>query len=298
MNRIPQHKASQYSEYGVVLHRFSSQGINHTPVSYAHQDDYYVFGLLTKGTACGIIDFKELHLKEGDVFLVQPGQVHRFVSSENVEGWLMMADSKFVGSEEKCAFDHFSLSASSFTMDERRKEELRQIAMLLEHRLKDRKGQKADAVVSYMVDSVEPRLADAVVPHLVEAFIAVIAEAAQDMNAQRTALSPRYAELVLSFRKMLSENLSHHRQPSYYASLLNISTVYLNEVVKKVTGMSTALYIKGEVVLQAKRLLVHTHLSVKQIADRLGVDDYAYFSRLFTQTTGITPTDFRQKNLD
>lgn len=47
--------------------------------------------------ACGIIDFKELHLKEDDVFLVQPGQVHRFVSSQDVEGWLMMADSKFVG---------------------------------------------------------------------------------------------------------------------------------------------------------------------------------------------------------
>ena len=282
MNKIPQHKASQYSEYGVALHHFSSQGINHTPVSYAHQDDYYILGLLTKGTACGIIDFKELHLKEGVVFLVQPGQVHRFVSSQNAEGWLMMADSKFVGNEEKCAFDNFSLSASSFAIDEKRKEELRQIAILLERRLKDGKGHKTDAVV----------------PHLTEAFIAVIAEAAQEMNAQRTTLSPRHVELVLAFRKMLSEHLLHHRQPSYYASLLNISTVYLNEVVKKVTGMSTALYIKGEVVLQAKRLLCNTTLSVKQIADSLGFDDEAYFSRLFSQATGISPTDFRQKNLD
>ena len=282
MNKIPQHKASQYSECGVVLHPFSSQGINHTPVIYAHQDDYYIFGLLTKGTACGIIDFKELHLKEGDVFLVQPGQVHRFVSSLNAEGGLMMADSKFVGNGEKCVFDNFSLSASSFAMDEERKEELRQIAILLECRLKERKGQNCDAVV----------------PHLTEAFIAVIAEAAQEMNAQRTAWSPRHVELVLSFRKMLSEHLSHHRQPSYYASLLNISTVYLNEVVKKVTGMSTALYIKCEVVLQAKRLLCNTTLSVKQIADSLGFDDEAYFSRLFSQATGVSPTEFRQKNLD
>ena len=290
MNRIPQHKASQYSEYGVVLHPFSSQGINHTPVSYAHQDDYYIFGLLAKGTACGIIDFKELYLKEGDVFLVQPGQVHRFVSSENAEGWLVMADSKFVGSEGKCAFDHFSLSASSFTIDERRKEELRQIAILLEHRLNDGNGQNGDAVGFYLIDSV--------VPHLAEAFIAVIAEAAQGQNSLRTALSARQVEIVLAFRKMLSEHLSTHRQPSYYASLLNISTVYLNEVVKKVTGMSTALYIKGEVVLQAKRMLVHTHLSVKEIADKLGFDDYAYFSRLFSQATGVSPTEFRQKSLD
>lgn len=290
MNRIPQHKASQYSEYGVVLHPFSSQGINHTPVSYAHQDDYYIFGLLAKGTACGIIDFKELHMKEGEVFLVQPGQVHRFVSSQNAEGWLMMADSKFVGNGEKCVFDNFSLSASSFTIDERRKEELRQIAILLEHRLNDGNGQNGDAVGFYLIDSV--------VPHLAEAFIAVIAEAAQGQNSLRTALSARQVEIVLAFRKMLSEHLSTHRQPSYYASLLNISTVYLNEVVKKVTGMSTALYIKGEVVLQAKRMLVHTHLSVKEIADKLGFDDYAYFSRLFSQATGVSPTEFRQKSLD
>lgn len=62
--------------------------------------------------------------------------------------------------------------------------------------------------------------------------------------------------------------------------------------------MNTASYIKGEVVLQAKRMLVHTNLPVKQIAYKLGFEDYSYFSRIFTQTTGVSPTDFRQKYLD
>lgn len=161
--------------------------------------------------ACGIIDFKELHLKEDDVFLVQPGQVHRFVSSQDVEGWLMMADSKFVGSEEKCAFDYFSLSASSFTIDERRKEELRQIAMLLEHRLNDGKGQNADAVVS----------------RLAEAFIAVIAEAAQEQNTQQMVLSARQVETVLAFQLQSSQPLAKaqeqdkHRDPHAFALACN-----------------------------------------------------------------------------
>lgn len=282
MNRIPQHKASQYSELGVVLYHFSSSSMNHTPITYAHQDDYYVFGLLTKGKACGIIDFKELHLNEGDVFVVQPGQVHRFVSSENVEGWLMMADSRFVGNDEKCIFDNFSLVASSFRIDERIEAELKGIALLLERRLNHTKGQMADAVVS----------------HLTEAFVSVIAEKAQDFNFQKIPLNIRKIEIVLAFREMLAKHLSTHRQPSFYASHLNISTVYLNEVIKKVTGMSTALYIKSEVVLQAKRILVNTSLSIKEIANCLGFDDYAYFSRLFTQMTGISPIQFRQKNLD
>lgn len=159
MNRLSQHKASQYSERGVVLHHISSLDIGHTPIGYAHQDGYYTFGLLTKGTARRIIDFKEMKLTAGEMFLIQPGQVHRFVSSEEAEGWLMMADSKFVGSEEKCVFDNFSLSASSFRIDERRKKELRQIASLMEHCLGNGDGRKADDIV----------------PRLTETFIAVIA---------------------------------------------------------------------------------------------------------------------------
>ena len=282
MNKLPQHKASQYSEYGVVLHHFDSHGISHAPVCYAHQDDYYVLGLLMQGRACGVIDFKELQLTAGDVFLVQPGQVHRFVSSVDAEGWLLMADSKFVGAEGKCVFDNFSLSASSFKIDDKRKDELREIAVLLEHRVNESKEQQANVVVA----------------HLMGAFIAVIAEAVREVNSLQTSLSARHMEIVLSFRNLLAEHLSTHRQPSYYASLLNISTVYLNEVVKKVTGMNTASYIKAEVVLQAKRLLCNTTLSIKQIADRLGFDDEAYFSRLFSKATGISPVAFRQKNLD
>ena len=37
--------------------------------------------------------------------------------------------------------------------------------------------------------------------------------------------------------------------------------------------------------------------AVKEIADRLGIGDYAYFSRLFTLATGISPTRFRERNL-
>ena len=282
-NRIPQHKASLYIDSMVVLHKISIDSThNHAPIKYAHQDDYYIFGLLTKGTAHGFIDFKELHLKAGDAFIVQPGQVHRFVSFENAEGWLMMADSRFVGDAEKLVFDSFSLLASSFSLDEHRAEELREISVLLEHRL----------------DNFQANGSDTVITRLTEVFVAIVAEAAKGVDLRCTTVGARHREIVLSFRTMLAEHLYTNRQPSYYASLLNISTVYLNEVVKKVTGMSTALYIKNEVVLQAKRLLVNTTLSVKQIADKLGFDDSAYFSRLFSQSTGVSPALFRHKSLD
>lgn len=279
---LPQHKAFMLSDFGMRLLRVTSPQGEDTAVAYTHQDDYYIFGLMEEGTGCGIIDFKELHVSSGDVFLIQPGQVHRFISSENAEGWFLMADSSFMGSAEKCIFDDFSLFASSFQIDERRRNELSQIASLLAGRM----------------DCITDERTKATARRLTETFIGIVAEAVQDINLQQTKHSHRQMEIVLSFRRLLADHLATSRQPSYYASLLNISTVYLNEVVKGVTGMSATLYIKNEVVLQAKRLLVHTDLAVKEISDRLGIDDYAYFSRLFTQATGISPTLFRERNLE
>lgn len=279
---LPQHKAFMLSDFGMRLRRVASPQGEDTAVAYTHQDDYYIFGLMEKGTGCGIIDFKEQHIYQGDVLLIQPGQVHRFIRSEDAEGWFLMADSSFVGSAEKCIFDNFSLFASFLRIDERRRNELSQIASLLANRL----------------DGITDELAKATARRLTETFIGIVAEAMQDINLQQTSHSRRHIEIVSSFRRLLTEHLTKSRQPSYYASLLNISVVYLNEVVKDVTGMSATLYIKNEVVLQAKRLLVHTDLAVKEISNRLGIDDYAYFSRLFAQVTGISPTLFRERNLE
>ena len=57
-----------------------------------------------------------------------------------------MADSKFAGAEERRIFDNFSLSASTLKIDEKRKDELGQMAILLEHRANESKEQQANAV--------------------------------------------------------------------------------------------------------------------------------------------------------
>ncbi len=284
MNRLPLHNSAKFSDIGIVLRRISSIGNGNVPITYAHQDDYYIFGILESGSGCGVIDLKEHCITSGEVFIVQPGQVHRFISSEkNTKGWILIADSKYVGSIEKCVFDRFSLFASSFKIDAKRKNELMQIAHLIAGR---------------MSGNFDDKLSRITATRLAEAFISIIAEAIQGINMQHLRFSQRHIEIVLNLRHLLAEHLATSRQPSYYASRLNISTVYLNEVVKTVTGISSTMFIKNEVILQAKRMLAHSHLSIKEIAIRLGIDDNAYFSRMFTLSTGISPTSFRQKYLE
>ncbi|MDM8208291.1 AraC family ligand binding domain-containing protein [Bacteroides gallinaceum] len=126
--QLPQHKAFMLSDFGVRLRRIVSPQAGNEPVPYTHQDEYYIVGLLEKGMGCGVIDFKECSFSQGEIFLVQPGQAHRFVSSKDAEGWILFADSSFVGREEKNIFDNFLLFASAVKIGGRRMEELKQIA--------------------------------------------------------------------------------------------------------------------------------------------------------------------------
>lgn len=83
------------------------------------------------------------------------------------------------------------------------------------------------------------------VRRMAETFIGIVAEAVETIGMQQTRHNQRHVCLVLAFRRLLSSHLSESRQPSHYASLLNISPVYLNEVVKSVTGIVLIACVDG-----------------------------------------------------
>lgn len=281
MQQLPQHKAFTLSDFGIRF-RWVVPSQDNDNTMYSHQDDYYIIGLVESGMGRCIIDFKEVAITQGDLFLIQPRQVHRFVHSKDAVGWVLFVDNSFVGCEAKRIFDRFQLFASSIKVDEQLMYELKQMASILADRLND----------------ITDELSKATVRRLAEAYINIVAESVKKMGLQHVKHCHRHIEIVLSFFQLLAEHIATNHSPSYYASRLSISPVYLNEVVKKVTGMSTSSYIKNELILQAKRLLVHTNFSIKEISDRLGIEDYAYFSRIFTRTAGINPSTFRQRNLE
>jgi AraC-like DNA-binding protein len=107
----------------------------------------------------------------------------------------------------------------------------------------------------------------------------------------------RFEIVTKEFKQFLERGFALLKRPSDYASALHISTPYLNECVRKATGFSVSYHIQQRIILEAKRLLYHSHQSVKEIAIQLGYQDYAYFSRLFTKIARMTPIAFRNKNL-
>lgn len=99
------------------------------------------------------------------------------------------------------------------------------------------------------------------------------------------------------FHVHLSQHFLHHRDVGFYAGLACLSPKYFSDIVKRETGHAAAYWIHTRVVVEAKMMLHTRHdLSIQAIADMLGFDDQASFSRYFHRETGLSPTEFR--NLD
>ena len=139
--------------------------------------------------------------------------------------------------------------------------------------------------------------AKAIVQRLTTVIVGLVVENVANAIKVQSELQgtvSRHKEIVWEFRDLLENNIRINRSPSFYAGRLNITVAYLNEAVNAVLGTSVSRHIQDEIILQAKRKLVYTTASVKEIAHSLGFDDYSYFTRLFTKVVGVSPRLFRR----
>jgi AraC family transcriptional regulator, transcriptional activator of pobA len=77
------------------------------------------------------------------------------------------------------------------------------------------------------------------------------------------------------------------------AQELNISTAYLGDMLRTVTGQNTQQHIHNKLMEKAKEILITTNLTVSEISYQLGFEYPQSFSKLFKSKTSFTPLEFR-----
>lgn len=102
-------------------------------------------------------------------------------------------------------------------------------------------------------------------------------------------------EFIRKFSQLVEEHYTTHHNVADYANLLNITPKALSKRISRHSSKTPNDIIKERIILEAKRLLIHTDLSVKEIGYKLGYEDPAYFVRLFTNQVDASPLLFRKK---
>jgi AraC-like DNA-binding protein len=240
-----------------------------------HRDDHYMFIIQQKGQYLWELDFNHLSLKGSALCFIAPGQVHRYIRHKKSEGWLLFVETELVSKTYRDIFDTVFHNRQAVSI--KKEDPIFELTAVLEKLLTTGEASFKRQVIHSLVDTIIGILA---------------AKATHDQYANHTVGSQKHA-IATKFKQLVKEQYKEHKQVKDYAASINITPLYLNEVMKEITGLAASYWIHQEIVMEAKRLLYYTELDVKEIAYNLGYEDHAYFSRFFRKNTGMTASEFR-----
>ena len=108
-------------------------------------------------------------------------------------------------------------------------------------------------------------------------------------------LQGRSSEL---YNELLDTIVEHHREASdvrFYADLLNVSSRYLAQVTRRISGKSPKAIIDDYLIHEIELQLKSTDNTVQEIAYRFGFSSQAHFTKFFKKLKGVSPTEFRKR---
>lgn len=279
---IPLHRLEDHHSEGLLIQRIHNVDevlIQDKLPMEPHRDDHYIFGLQETGSSRVVLDFRQVTVRAGEMFCILPGQVHWITDARDATGWFLAFHPSMVPEPLRAFFED-----APGTQDP------------LKPNVEAMAG--IDACLRLLWQQYQLPQDNVFRSHTLYSLLGSFLGMAASLYAARSEHNQptgRSTIITRAFRQQLSRHLKTMKSPAEYACALNLSLSYLNEAVKKTSGLSVSQYIQNEIILEAKRLLYHSDLSIKEIAYELGYEDHTYFSRLFKKVARSTPGDFREQ---
>ena len=111
-------------------------------------------------------------------------------------------------------------------------------------------------------------------------------------------LQPRGREYLGLFNQRVEALFREQPSVEQLAHQVGISVAHLNSTCRELAGQSALQIIHQRLLLEAKRHLIYTPMTISEVADSLGFADPAYFARFFRRLSGVSPSDFRKGRAD
>lgn len=246
--------------------------------------DFHCLLHVTHGPYEHMVDFETIECVPGSCVIIKPGQVHRFGRQNRWKGWLLIFRSELLQPE------HAATPIGDLEL-------FRQVEALPTH------VQTTGAVRRAVTRGLEQMAEDATAEidrHLVNALLrSQFLVMLMRLHLAHAGSEPdeRFEPIVLQrfreYRTTVEREFRHWHKVGQYASHLGCSPKTLNRVTLAVTDTSAKAFLVDRIVLEARRLLAHTVLSVSAISDHLGFDEPTNFVKFFRRETGSTPGAFR-----
>lgn len=274
--------AEHLRQRGILIMHFMDSLRNDRRRLNPHSHEFFQICLI-QGRASVMLDFQEYRTREAAAFFISPGQVHFVRPAEGLQGYTISFTQSFFDDEAPppsrlLALPYFFPDDAQPFLQLQREETPELIALFRNL------CQEYDAALPDAEEILRATLR-----------LTLLRLARLYIRASPERKPTRGMTIVRQFHWELEKHFRQETSIDAYARLLGITANHLNDVVHEQTGHSAGELIRRRRLLDAKRMLSHSQLSVSEIGYALGFEDPSYFSRFFRRYEGESPTDFLER---
>jgi AraC-like DNA-binding protein len=245
--------------------------------AFPHRHSFYEIGLVTGGRGAHVVDLVPHDLAPPYLYALAPGQVHHWQDAEGLAGRVLLFTEDFLLLHPGDAAVVRSLSTRPLRPAPDEDAALRGLLAELDREYRGAAHGHVSILSSYL--------------HI---LLLRLARLPAPVDHAPLPAAGRTAELADRFRDLTSRPGARPRSVAEYARELGVSPSHLHTVVKRTTGRPPGRLIRDRQILEAKRLIAATDLTISQVSTSVGFADPAYFCRFFRRETGLSPGAFRR----
>ena len=259
-------------------------------LKYPFRVDCYVAAYCVEGTVDCSVNLTDYHLTTGTLLLFTPGNIVRITEPEQTEHLrltLICASTSFITS--------IGINPSKFLIEAM--DVLRDPCIHLS-------ADETEMLHKYVnlaldITKTNPQFIKESIGGLVSSvfyqFAGFLADSKRRQDLETPVRTSRQRQMLEQFIKLAINDHTREHLVGYYADKMCVTPNYLSKIVKEASGRSVPEWLNELLILDAKNMLRHSDMTIKEISARLNFPSQSFFFRFFKNHTGQTPTQYRDE---
>lgn len=259
-------------------------------LKYPFRVDCYVAAYCVEGSVDCSVNLTDYHLTTGTLLLFTPGNIVRITEPEQTEHLrltLICASTSFITG--------IGINPSKFLVEAM--DVLRDPCIHLS-------ADETEMLRKYVnlaldITKTNPQFIKESIGGLVSSvfyqFAGFLADSKRRQDMETPVRTSRQRQMLEQFIKLAINDHAREHLVGYYADKMCVTPKYLSKIVKETSGRSVPEWLNELLILDAKNMLRHSDMTIKEISAKLNFPSQSFFFRFFKNHTGQTPTQYRDE---
>lgn len=245
-----------------------------------HCHDYFQIIFIDEGAAKHDIEYDEpLEMSTYSVSVVFPKQIHKIRFAPGCKGKILMFD------EALFCSDILKKELSAYNVELYKKLNYIQYDALQYEKMNNKVRQ-----IRLLYDHISPIKREQIRFYIKILLLQLIEEVHENTPNAKTL---RAVNVYAEYKELIEEQYCQTKRVTDYARIMGISAKRLNAICKKEAGMTAQRVLHERLIVEAKRMLLFSDESIKEIAYKLGFSSPSAFNKFIYSKMNRTPTELK-----